>query len=83
MMVFGESLWLWVYYIIYVAVALIAVFLYTRSLTRDSGEYEPDMMDFIIVHIWAVIWPVAWSIELAIWLVRKYQKLWRKLAVRS
>lgn len=82
-MVFGESLWLWVYYIIYVAVALIAVFLYTRTLTRDNGEYEPDMMDFIIVHIWAVIWPVAWSIELAIWLVRKYQKIWRRLAVRS
>lgn len=80
MIIFGESIWLWVYFIAYAVVALIAVVIYTRSLTKDSGEYEPDLMDFIIVHVWAALWPVAWSIELALWLVRKYQKTWLRLA---
>jgi hypothetical protein len=78
-----ESFWLWAYYSAYAVVALTVLFTNTRSLKKDSGDYVPDMMDFIIVHVWAALWPVAWGIELVVWLVRKYLKIWRILAGRS
>jgi len=81
--VFGESIWLWVYYSVYVVIALVFLFINTRSLTNDSGDYVPDMMDFIIVHGWAALWPVAWGIELSVWLVRKYLKICHSLAGRA
>ena len=59
MIIFGESFWLWAYYSVYVFIALVFLFVNTRSLKKDSGDYVPDMMDFIIVHVWAVLWPVA------------------------
>lgn len=83
MIVFGESIWLWVYYSVYVVIALVFLFVNTRSLKNDNGDYVPDMMDFIIVHVWAALWPVAWGIELAVWLVRKYLKIWHSLAGRA
>lgn len=83
MILFNDTLLIWVFYSVYVVIALVFLIVNTRSLKMDCGDYVPDMMDFIIVHVWAALWPVAWSIELAVWLVRKYLKIWHSLAGKA